>query len=66
MIKFENDCNGCTDIGLPCRKCGLEKSPHYYCDECGDETKLYYFDDGKELCADCLLKQLDVVEGSEN
>lgn len=64
MTRIEDDCNGCTDMGLPCRNCGRDRTPHYYCDRCGDETTLYRFDD-EELCEDCLLKCFDVVEGSE-
>ena len=64
MTRIEDDCNGCTYIGLPCRNCGRDKIPHCYCDKCGYEAKLFRFDD-KELCADCLLEQFDVVEVSE-
>lgn len=64
MTKIENDCNGCTDIGLPCRNCGRDRTPHHYCDRCGDETQLYRFDDS-ELCTECLLECFDIVEGSE-
>ena len=64
MTKIENDCVGCTDIGLPCKNCGRGRTPHHYCDRCGDETRLYRFDDS-ELCTECLLECFDIVEGSE-
>jgi Zn finger protein HypA/HybF involved in hydrogenase expression len=66
MMKYENDCCGCTSVGLPClgSMCGKRRTPHYYCDKCKEETTLYKFD-GKELCPDCILEQLQVVEGSE-
>lgn len=58
MRKIENDCV-CCDI--PCSNCGLKHAVHYYCDDCGDETTLYYYD-GEELCIDCIEKRLDKVE----
>lgn len=63
MKKIENECVGC---GLPCigSACPHRNVAHYYCDSCGAETTLYNTDDG-ELCADCILKNLPVVDGSE-
>ena len=61
MTRIEDDCVGCPTY---CANCGRDRTPHYYCDNCGDETKLFRFDD-KELCTECLLEQFDVVEGSE-
>lgn len=66
MEKIENECVGCVDIGLHCLgdSCPNRNVLHFYCDRCGWEEKLYYYD-GEELCANCLLKEFDVVEGSE-
>lgn len=61
MVEYENECVSCD---LYCVNCGLKRVPHYYCDECGAEEKLYDFD-GRELCGECVLETLDVVEGSE-
>ena len=61
MIRYENDC---VDCGQPCLgiACPHHKVPHYYCDECGEETDLYYFGfDGEELCLDCIESRLDKV-----
>lgn len=60
MIKYENDC---VDCGLPCfDTCKYKNVPHYYCDCCGEETdELYIYDDGRQLCADCLLSQFDKI-----
>lgn len=63
MKVTESDCVNC---GFPCR---YESCPHYkvirfYCDKCGEETKLYHYD-GFEVCEDCLLKEFDIVDGSE-
>lgn len=65
MVKLENDCVGCPD-GIPCfgNSCTMKNVPHYYCDKCGDEAKLYEYED-EQLCEACLLKRIPVVEGSE-
>ena len=54
--------NNCCDCGKPCMSfCPLrDDSFEYYCDECGDETTLYYYD-GKELCANCIIRSLEKV-----
>lgn len=58
MIKYENDC---VDCGLPCfDTCKYKNVPHYYCDCCGEEVKLYEFD-GEQLCIDCIIERLDEV-----
>ena len=63
MKKIENECVGC---GLPCLGdgCPNRNVARFYCDECEEEEKLYHYD-GKELCEDCLLKNFEVVEGSD-
>lgn len=56
MIKIEDDCVGCPQ---GCINCGRRHTPHYYCDNCGDEcdpTEMYrYDDDDTILCRECLL-----------
>lgn len=66
MKKLENECVGCTSVGLHCigSSCPNLNVPHFYCDECGYEEKLYHYND-RELCKDCLAEEFDVVEGSE-
>ena len=63
MKRIENDC---VDCSLPCLGdiCPKRNVPHYYCDYCGSEEKLYHYDDD-ELCEECLLKQFEVVEGTD-
>ena len=59
--------NDCCDCGLPCLYTGCPnyRVEHFECDFCQEETKLYnYF--GYEICEDCLLKQFEVVEGSDD
>ncbi len=57
--------NQCVDCGFSCR---YEAYRHYRvrileCDNCGDEVeKLYIGVSGKELCAECALEELEVVE----
>ena len=60
MIKHENDC---VDCGLPCMgsTCPLRNVVHIYCDECGEEGRIYHFD-GRQLCIDCIAEELDEVE----
>lgn len=63
MKKIENDC---VDCGFPCigNACRFYEVTRYYCDECGNEDKLYDTDFG-ELCESCLLKKFSVVKGSD-
>lgn len=60
-----NECVGCPS-NLPCiyNSCPYYNVERFYCDECKSEDTLYEFD-GQELCIDCIIKQLTVVEGSE-
>lgn len=55
--------NECVSCGLQClgNSCPHRNVTRFYCDECGDETDLYYYD-GQELCIDCIKKQLEKVE----
>ena len=64
MRRIENDC---VDCGLPCLgdSCPYRNVPHFYCDRCGAEEKLYYFED-EELCEDCLIDNFTVVEGTDD
>lgn len=66
MRKLEDECVGCKDLGLHCfgDSCPNKDVPHFYCDECGDETTLYDTEYG-ELCADCLLEKFHKIDGSE-
>lgn len=54
--------NECVDCGLPCvSTCPHKNVIRFYCDKCGEETQLYYYD-GQELCIDCIEKRLEKVE----
>lgn len=66
MIKYEDECVGCTGIGLPCigSSCPNREVPHYYCDKCGDEVdpEDLYDVDGVMMCAECILSQYNTIE----
>jgi hypothetical protein len=59
MKKKVNNCVGCE---VCYDYCEYRNSDYYefYCDECGDETDLYYFEN-EELCACCALGRLEKV-----
>lgn len=66
MRQETNECVGCPQ-GVPCigDSCPYLHIIRWYCDECGAEETLYYVD-GRELCGDCALETLEVVEGSDD
>ena len=65
MKKIENECIDCPkELGCMGDACPNRNVARFYCDRCGDKNTLYHYD-GEELCADCLIEQFDMVEGSE-
>lgn len=65
MKQIENECVCCEpSLGCLGNRCRYRNVVRYYCDRCGDETTLYNYY-GEELCEECLLKEFEVVEGSE-
>lgn len=62
MIRYENQC---VDCGFPCRyeACRYYRVRVLECDCCHEDfDKLYIGVSGKELCAGCVLEELEVVE----
>ena len=59
MIVVENEC---CDCDLPCiyGACRYYNVARFFCDDCGCEEDLWYFDN-QELCADCILERLEEV-----
>ena len=64
MIKYQNDCRGCAVPAYPCLgdSCPLRHSRHLYCDKCGDDVEKLYYLNGEELCKNCVLEKLEIVE----
>lgn len=67
MRKYENECVGCTSQGLHCigSSCPKQNVLHIYCDKCGEERRLYKYDE-RELCIGCIAEELETVEGTED
>lgn len=67
MKRIEDECVGCASLGLPCygSTCPNRNVVRFYCDKCKEESYPLYYYDGEELCTDCLLKNFEIVEGSE-
>lgn len=64
MKTINDECVGCPpEIGCFGNSCPYKNVTRYYCDDCQNENELYHFE-GDELCAECVLKRLDKVEGS--
>lgn len=65
MKRIEDECVGCPpEIGCFGNSCPYKNVVRFYCDRCGEEEKLYdYY--GEEICLDCLLKEFEVVKGSD-
>ena len=57
MVKIENWCVGCRDIGLPCMgsACPNRHVEVHYCDKCGEELDEYNYryDGEEEYCDYC-------------
>lgn len=65
MKEVTDECVGCPpEIGCLGSSCPNRNIVNYYCDICGEETILYHYD-GYEMCAECILNQFEVVEGSD-
>ena len=59
--------NECVDCGLPClsESCPHYNVEHFKCDYCKTEDIKLYDYYGDEICESCLLKEFDVVSGSD-
>lgn len=63
--RIENDCVSCD---IPCIDCGRKRTPHYYCDKCGEEFEpeaLFINEDEEELCIECFLSKYETVAQRE-
>lgn len=58
MVKIVKDCVGPCPQGCIGSSCPYQHIQVWICDECGDEdVELFEFDDGRQLCQSCLVKQ---------
>ena len=64
MIYYTNEC---VDCGLPCLgdSCPYRNVMHSKCEFCNEEDIRLYHYNGYEICEECLLKEFDVVEGTD-
>ena len=59
--------NECVSCGLPClyNACPYYRVKHIKCEFCNEkDIKLYHYN-GYKICESCLLKEFDVVEGTD-
>lgn len=59
--------NECCDCGLPCihKACPYYEVEHFQCDFCKEEDVRLYNYNGYEVCGECLIKEFEVIKGSE-
>lgn len=64
MVTYQNHCLDCKSMGLPCygNSCVNRHVPHFYCDKCKQEVDDLYDYDDKQICLDCIVKQLKKIE----
>lgn len=57
----------CVECGLPCKYelCPNYRVTHYCCDFCKEQDVKLYIYNGWEICEECLIKEHEVVEGSD-
>ena len=62
-LVLSDECCSCASGGYPCRGelCPLRHVPHLLCDDCSEETTLYYYED-EMLCLDCIINRLHEVD----
>lgn len=62
MIRVEDECVGCPpEMGCLGSSCPYKNVPRFYCDKCGFEEDLYWYDN-EQLCIDCIKVKLEKVE----
>lgn len=65
MVVFEDECVGCDTY---CINCGRKHTPHYYCDECGEEIDYDEVNDPEgniHYCSECSRKLDEEYEDEE-
>lgn len=66
MIEYEDGCVGCPpELGCLGDSCPNRKIIHTYCDCCGEEEQLYWYEE-EQLCKECItekvIERLEKVE----
>lgn len=62
MIIIENECVGCSpEMGCIGNACPYKNVPRLYCDNCGTENVLYWWN-GQQFCIDCIEERLERVD----
>lgn len=64
MVFYTDECVDCKSMGLPCygNSCVNRHVPHFHCDKCKQEVDDLYDYDDKQICLDCIVKQLKKIE----
>lgn len=63
MIVIGSECVDCPkELGCLFEACPYYKVIYYVCDCCGEEVEELYHFDGEQLCAECVLGNLEKVE----
>jgi hypothetical protein len=64
VIYYTTECVSC---GFPCKykACPYYEVKHFKCDRCKDKDVILYHYDNEEICEECLLKEFEIVEGSD-
>ena len=62
--KFVDECCGCATETYPCTgdACPNRNVKVLICDQCGSEAERLYILEDSELCSDCVLDNLEVIE----
>ena len=64
MVRYEDECVGCSAPAYPCMgdSCPNLNVPHLECDDCGQEVDDLYEYDDEQICEDCRLKRFTKVD----
>lgn len=67
MLVIRNECCNCASPGYPCMEasCFLRRYPVFICDKCNEEVETLYKLNDLQLCDECVLEELEVVDAYE-
>lgn len=65
MVRTESLCGGCQGMECMGSACPNYEITVLECDNCKKNETLYYFE-GEELCLDCIVKRLKIVESVDD